>query len=115
MGSGKSTISTTLANKFRDDRCLGAFLFFSRDVKERSDPAVVVRTLAFQLGSFSASMRAAISQALTRNLGIVRAPIRLQFRKLVVEPLLTLFAVRRHTPIVVILDALDECGNPTER
>src|ERR1700735_4974816 len=40
-GSGKSAISTTLADRFRQSRQLGAFLFFDRDVTERSNPALV--------------------------------------------------------------------------
>ncbi|KIM76734.1 hypothetical protein PILCRDRAFT_640905 [Piloderma croceum F 1598] len=50
-GSGKSTLSTTIANLFRDSGQLGAFLFFDRDITERSDPMTVVRTLAHQLGT----------------------------------------------------------------
>src|ERR1700734_1487699 len=34
-GSGKSTLSTTVANYFLERGCLGAFLFFNRDFGER--------------------------------------------------------------------------------
>src|SRR5882762_8838366 len=62
-GSGKSTLSTTIANIFRDSGQLGAFLFFDRDVTERSDPMRVVKTLAHQLATFDPSIRAAIRTA----------------------------------------------------
>src|ERR1700733_5578146 len=51
-GSGKSAISTTISNRFRELGWLGAFVFFDRDVVARSDPATVIRTLAYQLGNF---------------------------------------------------------------
>jgi ABC-type branched-subunit amino acid transport system ATPase component len=51
-GSGKSTISTTIADMCRERRRLGAFIFFNRDVKDRSDPSLVIRTLAYKLASF---------------------------------------------------------------
>lgn len=45
-GSGKSTLSTTVASRLREMGHLGAFLFFDRDVDERSNPSLVVRTMA---------------------------------------------------------------------
>jgi hypothetical protein len=47
-GFGKSTISTTLAESFRELERLGAFIFFNRNTTS-SDPAVVIRTLSYQL------------------------------------------------------------------
>jgi energy-coupling factor transporter ATP-binding protein EcfA2 len=55
-GSGKSTLSTTIASIFRSSSQLGAFIFFNRDVTERSDPTSIIRTLAYQLGSSSVNI-----------------------------------------------------------
>ena len=35
----------------REHRRLGAFIFFNRDVKDRSDPSLVIRTLAYKLAT----------------------------------------------------------------
>jgi len=59
-GSGKSTLSTTIANIFNDSGQLGAFLFFERDVAERSDPTIVIRTLAHQLAASNPALGEAI-------------------------------------------------------
>jgi cytidylate kinase len=64
-GSGKSTIATTIAEHFRSLHRLGAFLFFDR--KAGSDPANVVQTLAYRLGSFDPRIGAAISAAISSN------------------------------------------------
>ena len=112
-GSGKSTLSTTIANLLRNDKQLGAFLFFDRDVTERSDPTVVIRTLAYQLASSNQRIRAAICAVLEEDSNISLSALSRQFRKLIVEPISTIANYR--PTIVIILDALDECGAPANR
>ena len=114
-GSGKSTISTTLANDLRRTGHLGAYLCFDRNVKEMSDPSVVIRTLAYKLALTNWSLGAEISRVIESNPGIVRAHIHLQFLQLIVEPLLARCFRYIVFPIVVIMAALDECGSPAER
>lgn len=114
-GSGKSTISTTIAEYFREIGRLGAFMFFDRADPTSSEPAAVIRTLSYKLALFDSTIKAAICAQMERDLGITEASIRVQFSKLILEPLATLPAFHTHGPIVVILDALDECGDPTSR
>ena len=114
-GSGKSTLSTTIANMFRESGHLGAFLFFDRDVTERSDPTNVIRTLAYQLGLCNPQIGAAITAVIETTPSITMSPLRLQFTKLIVEPLSSVEGSPTTAPLVVILDALDECGNAKQR
>ncbi|EGO05416.1 hypothetical protein SERLA73DRAFT_149548 [Serpula lacrymans var. lacrymans S7.3] len=114
-GSGKSTISTTVANFFRELRRLGAFTFFNRDITGRSDPAIVIRTLAYQLGEFDSRIGSAISKVIESTPSIKQSPIRWQFLKLLMEPLSSLETSKREGPIIIIIDALDECGHPGTR
>jgi hypothetical protein len=88
-------------------------LFFDRDVTERSDPTVVIRTLAYQLASSDHRIRAAIRAVIEKDLNIWLSPLSNQFRKLVVEPILTI--ANYHPAVVIILDGLDECGAPADR
>ena len=114
-GSGKSTISTTIANHFRESHQLGAFLFFNRDVTERSDPTLVVRTLAWQLGSFHPQIGELISAVIESAIPIVLSPIPFQFQRLLVSPLSSALPLTETSHIVVVLDALDECSTPEDR
>ena len=114
-GSGKSTIATSVANLFRDLNRLGAFVFFSRDVEKRSDPVTVIRTLAYQLGSFDPRLGTAIVASIEATPSITQAPIASQFSKLLTGPLTSLDVLCSEGPIVLILDALDECGNARAR
>jgi len=84
-GSGKSTIATTVANRFREQGRLGAFLFFDRRVTERSDPTIVVRTLAYQIGSFYPQIGTFLSAAIDDTPTILLSPIAFQFHKLLVD------------------------------
>ena len=45
-GTGKSTLSTTIAQIMHSLRRLGAFFFFNRDIPQR-DFATLIRTLAY--------------------------------------------------------------------
>jgi NACHT domain len=114
-GSGKSTISTTLADRFRRAKQLGAFLFFDRDVTERSNPAVVARTLAYQLSSFYPQIGNLIMTAIQSSPQILISPIPSQFQELLVEPLSCIESLDTDSKIVLVLDALDECGTKQDR
>ncbi|KAF8578321.1 WD40 repeat-like protein [Ramaria rubella] len=112
-GSGKSTIATTIANYFRGAGRLGAFLFFDR--KAESDPSIVIRTLAYKLASFDSRIREAVSTAIESNHGIAESPLAQQVLKLFIEPLSQCLDLKSEGPIIVIMDALDECGSSDSR
>lgn len=113
VGSGKSTLSTTIASLFRERGQLGAFLFFDRDVSERSDPTIVIRTIAYQLAASITMIRDAIGTTLNRYSTISTSPLRYQFQRLILDVLSTVELPVR--PIIIVMDALDECGTSEER
>src|ERR1700691_3423046 len=87
--------------------------FFDRDVNERNDPSIVIRTLAHQLASSSDPRIGDIIRiAVKINLDIVMSPLGHQFQKLILEPV---SIIADHNPTVIILDALDECGSAHDR
>ena len=114
-GVGKSTIATTVANYFHDLGRLGAFLFFDRRFPERSHPSKVIRTLAHQLGSYDSRIGTALYEIINKDRMIPLAVLSSQFKKLLTDPLSSLGELHTQGPVVVILDALDECGSVDER
>ncbi|KIM82890.1 hypothetical protein PILCRDRAFT_7772 [Piloderma croceum F 1598] len=114
-GSGKSTISTTLAEYFRALGWLGAFLFFDRNNPSSSEPAAVVPTLCYKLASFDPTIRAAVCTQIEHDPSITEASLRVQFTKLLCEPLSSLAVLHDKGPVIVVLDAFDECGNASSR
>lgn len=88
-GSGKTTVATTTANFFREHR-LGAFVFCDRDIAEKNDPSNVIRNIAYRLALFDIRIRHAIELAIDNLPSIAESPLRLEFDKLLLEPLLNL-------------------------
>jgi len=112
-GAGKSTLSTTIANRLCKMGRLGAFVFFDRDAIERSNPATVIRTLAYQVGSFHIHAGRAISTAIEKFPSAYTSPLSTQFRKPLVEPLS--LVIDANTTLVLILNGFDECGSAKKR
>lgn len=110
-GSGKSSISTTIANQLREMLRLGAYLFFERS---KSEPSSVIRTIAYKLALFDSSIGSSILCEIEADKDIVTASPLHQFRKLLLQPLQGI-TNSISGPIAIVLDALDECGTPEGR
>ncbi|KAJ7108211.1 hypothetical protein C8R44DRAFT_884977 [Mycena epipterygia] len=113
-GSGKSTISTTVSESFGAVARLGAFLFFDRNDLSRSHPAAVIPTIAYSLALSNPYIGSAISAAIQSDPAVVKTPMGTQFKKLLLEPLQSA-ECHIQGPIIIILDALDECGDLDSR
>ncbi|KAF7363072.1 WD40 repeat-like protein [Mycena venus] len=112
-GAGKSAIATSIRQTFNTLGLLGASLFFTRS-NEASNPASVIPTLAYCLAESNTHIGSEICLAMRQHLHIVDAPIEDQFQRLLGEPL-DRAKDHIHGPIIIILDALDECGDPESR
>ena len=110
-GSGKSTIATTIAQHFDKLHRQGAYLFFERAT---STPSTVIRTLANQLALFDTALSSAVSECLNSDPKIAEKSLRSQFEELLQVPLAA--AAKKLTgPVIIVLDALDECGDRDSR
>ena len=114
-GSGKSTILNTLAHDFLQLCRRGAFLFWDRDKPDNSDPSRVIHTLAYQLARFDADFARELDTQLKARPSIMESSLDLQFQYLLQKPLTTLSERRDYGPVIIVLDALDECGTLESR
>jgi hypothetical protein len=114
-GSGKSTILNTVAQYFSQLHRCGAFLFWDRNDAVNSEPRRVIRTLAHQLAQFNPAFEEEFASRIKASPKIMKSSLDEQFRCLLLEPLATLAASHDSGPIIIILDALDECGTPETR
>ncbi|KAF8328341.1 uncharacterized protein EI90DRAFT_2926392, partial [Cantharellus anzutake] len=114
-GSGKSTILTSVAQYFSELGRRGSFLFWDRNDPVNSDPVRVIRTLAFQLGRFKPEIRAKLAAQIENSPDITTSPLDTQFKHLLEQPLAELAKECDLAPIVIVLDALDECGTAGTR
>jgi hypothetical protein len=105
-GMGKSAIAQTIAERLFANGLLGASFFCSRGSEDRSNLRLIFPTLAFQLAQKYPHFRSRLVHLLQSYPDVIHESLRDQMEKLLVEPL-------RSTGIstVIVIDALDECGD----
>ncbi|QRW13179.1 Vegetative incompatibility protein HET-E-1 [Ceratobasidium sp. AG-Ba] len=112
-GTGKTTIAYTLCAELDDQYKLGASFFCSRGIPGCQNVLNIVPTIAYRLARFSPPFRSALCHILSVDPDVVRYDVSAQFKRLVKEPLLQATATISTGMIVVVIDALDECTDPT--
>ncbi|KAM6513282.1 hypothetical protein FALCPG4_015725 [Fusarium falciforme] len=109
-GTGKSTISRTVARSFATTGCLGASFFFKRGEADRGSLSKFVTTIAAQLVSRVPAFAPHAKNAIDADTTIFGKATQEQFKKLILEPLSRIPQDTRKTAtLVVVVDALDEC------
>lgn len=110
-GTGKSTIALTIARECYNDRRLGASFFFSRDGGDLASVQKFAATIASQLREISPELRRRIDDAVASSRRVHDLGLYDQWEKLVLQPLSQLGQKTIPYPLVVVVDALDECNN----
>ncbi|KAJ6003139.1 purine and uridine phosphorylase [Penicillium sp. IBT 35674x] len=114
-GTGKSTISRTVASLLRGKGLLGASFFFKRGEEDRASGKKLFPTLVAQLANNIPQLRPFIQEALKGDPRISEKVLNEQFKKLLLEPLLQMdHRAGTATTRVVIIDALDECEQESD-
>ncbi|KAI3572253.1 hypothetical protein IWW34DRAFT_892462, partial [Fusarium oxysporum f. sp. albedinis] len=109
-GTGKSTISRTVARSRSNHGDLGASFFFKRGETDRGNLTKFVPTVARRLAWSTPGVAPFIKSAVDADSAIVDKAVREQFEKLIREPLSKATAMPSSRPsIVIVIDALDEC------
>lgn len=105
-GTGKSTISRTVAKLFSDKKYLGASFFFKRGERDRGNASQLFTTIAYQLVANEPKLATSVGIALDQDPTLPSKSLTEQFDKLILKPLESL---ENTQTLVLILDALDEC------
>ncbi|KAM5445021.1 hypothetical protein MferCBS31731_000480 [Microsporum ferrugineum] len=107
-GTGKSTISQTVARRLKEKKLLGASFFFKRGEEDRENAKRLFPTLIEQLTKSLPQLIPSIRKAIEDDPNISEKVLREQFEKLLLQPLLGIQQAPTAT-LVIIIDALDEC------
>ena len=110
-GTGKSTIATTVAERYRGDGHLGCHLFF---IRGKNDPSTVIRTISYNLAVSYPPIARFIDAEVKRSGELSSATLKSEFDILLRKPLSSITSEINH-PILIVLDAIDECGIPHSR
>jgi len=108
-GTGKSTISRTIARELAEKKRLAASFFFTRGKKDISHSRKFFTTIAAQLAISLPVLRVSISDAINNNADIFQQGLREQWSQLILNPLKN--APTQSIQLVVVIDALDECDS----
>lgn len=106
-GTGKSTISRTVAQSFADQEILGGSFFFKRGERDRGNANLLFTTLAAQLIIKEPALATSVRDA---DPAISGKALKTQFEQLILAPLRSLSSDPKNKKrIVLVIDALDEC------
>ncbi|KAJ5618683.1 hypothetical protein N7528_006794 [Penicillium herquei] len=109
-GTGKSTIARSVARSFQNDGILGASFFFKRGDGERGSASKLFPTIAKQLASHIPRIIDGIQESLENDPAIAGKSLRLQFDRLIMQPLRAVGQNNVAITAVIVIDALDECN-----
>jgi hypothetical protein len=105
-GTGKTTVARTIATRAHKQGRLAATFFFSRNVAASRSPSSILPTIAYQLAHYQRLFRTVVCTAVgadedVRDRGIVtQADVLFSNLHGITVP---------DTPLLIVLDALDEC------
>ena len=109
-GTGKSTISRTVAYNWANQKQLGGSFFFSRGQDDLSGINKFFTTLATQLANAAPALKPLVRKAIVDNPDIFQRSQGEQWKVLILQPLLHLGRESPPPqPIILVIDALDEC------
>jgi hypothetical protein len=103
MGTGKTAIARTVADRFHHDDLLGSAYFVSRD-ETSADPRNIVRTMAYELAIRFDCLRSSICDGIVALGDLESSALPGMVHTLIAEPLRVL--LRDGNPVVLILDGL---------
>jgi hypothetical protein len=113
-GTGKSTISRTVAEIFDAKSKLGASFFFKRGRGDRASGSRFFTTISSQLCHNRPRFAQSVAKAISEDRNIVTANYTDQLEKLILEPTKALARDPNNcASILIVVDALDECEEDT--
>jgi hypothetical protein len=114
-GTGKSTISRTVAHSLSKQNLLGASFFFKRGEGDRGTASRFFPTIAAQLADILPSFSHSVAKAIDADSLLCERNLQEQFEKLLSRPLVdvaqNLAEARR---LIIVVDALDECERDSD-
>ncbi|KAG8724229.1 hypothetical protein FRC09_020733 [Ceratobasidium sp. 395] len=115
-GLGKSSIATSVCFQLDHQRALASSFFCKRDSPELRDPRRVLTTIIYGLALRWEAYKDAVAGVITEDPELYLKHIQPLYESLVSKPLQGLAGAKRPADIlVVVVDALDECGDIVTR
>ncbi|KDR72979.1 hypothetical protein GALMADRAFT_30311, partial [Galerina marginata CBS 339.88] len=107
VGVGKTALAQTICERLQKNGLLGGAFFFPPRTQMSDTSRYLFPTIAYQLAIFLPEVAAQIDKTVAGDPAILDKSIDVLFKRLIVDPLTMIY--RPELPIVVVIDALDEC------
>lgn len=112
-GTGKSSIAHTVGKQFAEQGRLGSFFCFDISSKPAHGPQHLFSTMSLNLAGFDKNWGAALWNVIKDDRSLrTTDSVQRQFDEFLQKPANSLRVVG---PVVIIIDALDECGDAMSR
>ncbi|QYT03667.1 hypothetical protein H0G86_010613 [Trichoderma simmonsii] len=109
-GTGKSTIARTIVSRMAKENRISANFFFKRGEGDRARLKRFFTTLAAQLARRWPSFAEVVQDALESDPSLPEQDPRIQFKKMIQEPMRKQKS-NKFQAIIIVIDALDECDS----
>jgi hypothetical protein len=113
-GTGKSTIARTIAHHYYQQDRLGASFFFSRGGGDVGHADKFFTTIAWQLAETLPMLKSDICRVIEEHHAVTTQTPQDQWSQLIRGPLSRLKRHSLSSPLVLVIDALDECDNEND-
>lgn len=115
-GTGKSTVSRTVARWLDNEGLLGGSFFFKKGGTDRENAKRLFTTLTKQILERLPRLQEPVERAIKETRGVGSSNPQEQFNELLFKPLKTLGNLGLKSPLIliVVIDALDECQVPAD-
>ncbi|KAG6819183.1 hypothetical protein H0H93_014557 [Arthromyces matolae] len=107
-GCGKSAVTASVARECKDRKVLWAQFFINRNIKDTTNPNLYFPSIARQLADYSDLVERQVHFALVEQPSLIDEISSIQATKLFVDTLAAASRINTQTPVVVVIDGLDE-------
>ncbi|KAF8555286.1 hypothetical protein OG21DRAFT_1483959 [Imleria badia] len=112
-GSGKSAVAHTIAHIYNGQKRLGSSYFFAEAEIANRNPKYLFSTIARDLSELDPQYKSALWEVVKDNRALRTSSCPMeQVDRFIIEPSKELYPIG---PIVIVIDALDECGDRASR
>ncbi|KAG8715231.1 hypothetical protein FRC11_005205 [Ceratobasidium sp. 423] len=113
-GIGKSSIAASVCERLNRTGMLATCFFCKRDDDNFRDPLRLINSLAYGLAARCPEYGRVVANAIRDNMELCNLHMDQRYEGLIRKPLQELWYLSV-SPLIIVVDALDECGTPNSR
>ncbi|KEP45421.1 putative vegetative incompatibility protein HET-E-1, partial [Rhizoctonia solani 123E] len=114
-GMGKTSVATSLCQRLDSMRALAGSFFCQRDSLNTSDPLRLINNLVHEVAMRCPTYAQEVAHAIRANRRLCNSHLDIRYNGLINQPLERLRSLSMRVNLVIVIAALDECGDCESR